>query len=327
MTREKLINFLLTIDRQHVSDLIDIITDFGKGRAALNSTVKDVLLFAKESNRSFTRKDINLLLTEFQKYGGNTFINTIRSKDNLVSYNEILNDVFERLITNKNQSSNKEKERKIVQTLFSDNWESMSFPERYEKSTNKTNIILKNITGEAINNGRINLALKFMAKNNPAGMLASLALDASAPALRITIPFVAQIAWLKMMYKICLDRQETKSVKISSNQDLIIVDADNKDVIMTLTEYTEPPEIENKFNSTSFSKFNQLLRNIPALATKLETTKSHIVSINIDPQKLTSARDGNGLRGMVHGINKDGHPGIVENARIFEADHLKQAVD
>ena len=118
MTREKLINFLLTIDRQHVSDLIDIITDFGKGRAALNSTVKDVLLFAKESNRSFTRKDINLLLTEFQKYGGNTFINTIRSKDNLFSYNEILNDVFEQLITNKINLPIKRKKGKLFKPYF-----------------------------------------------------------------------------------------------------------------------------------------------------------------------------------------------------------------
>lgn len=110
MTRQELVDFLLTVDKQHIIDLVDIITDFGKGRSTLNSTVKDVLILAKESNRNFTKDEINLLLIEFQKYGGNTFANTLRSKDDLVSYHEILNDVFELLIGNKNQLTNEEKE-------------------------------------------------------------------------------------------------------------------------------------------------------------------------------------------------------------------------
>ena len=80
--------------------MIDIITDFGKGRITLNSTVKNVLIFAKESNRPFTKKEIDLLLIEFQKYGGNTFANIVRNKENLVSYNEILNDVFNKNFNN-----------------------------------------------------------------------------------------------------------------------------------------------------------------------------------------------------------------------------------
>lgn len=47
MERQELVDFLLTVDKQHVSDLIDIITDFDKGRITLNSTVKNVLIFAK----------------------------------------------------------------------------------------------------------------------------------------------------------------------------------------------------------------------------------------------------------------------------------------
>ena len=81
MARQKLVDFLLTVDKHHVNDLVDILTDFSKGRGTLNATVKNVLISAKESNRSFTKKEINLLLIEFQKYGGNTFANAFRNKN------------------------------------------------------------------------------------------------------------------------------------------------------------------------------------------------------------------------------------------------------
>ena len=324
MTRQELVDFLLTVDKQHIIDLVDIITDFGKGRSTLNSTVKDVLILAKESNRNFTKDEINLLLIEFQKYGGNTFANTLRSKDDLVSYHEILNDVFELLIGNKNQLTNEEKEQKIIQTLFSTEWESIPFEDRYKKSIGIGKIISKNITDGIKNNSLINI----LTRGNPLGIIGSFALGGlSSPALRITIPFVVQISWLKMMKQNYWDKQEIESVKILSNQDLLITDAADKDVILSLTEYTEPPKIKNEFNESNISSFNQLFSNIPSLATKFETVKNQIVSINIDPRKLTLAKDGNGLRGMVHGVNKDGKFGVTENVRIFEANTLKQVIN
>ena len=324
MARQELVDFLLTVDKQHIIDLVDIITYFGKGRSTLNSTVKDVLILAKESNRNFTKDEINLLLIEFQKYGGNTFANTLRSKDDLVSYHEILNDVFELLIGNKNQLTNEEKEQKIIQTLFSTEWESIPFEDRYKKSIDIGKIISKNITDGIKNNSLINI----LTRGNPLGIIGSFALGGlSSPALRITIPFVVQISWLKMMKQNYWDKQEIESVKILSNQDLLITDAADKDVILSLTEYTEPPKIKNEFNESNISSFNQLFSNIPSLATKFETVKNQIVSINIDPRKLTLAKDGNGLRGMVHGVNKDGKFGVTENVRIFEANTLKQVIN
>ena len=130
-----------------------------------------------------------------------------------------------------------------------------------------------------------------------------------------------------MMKQNYWDKQEIESVKILSNQDLLITDAADKDVILSLTEYTEPPKIKNEFNESNISSFNQLFSNIPSLATKFETVKNQIVSINIDPRKLTLAKDGNGLRGMVHGVNKDGKFGVTENVRIFEANTLKQVIN
>lgn len=323
MARQELVDFLLTVDKQHIIDLVDIITNFGKGRSTLNSTVKDVLIFAKESNRNFTKNEIDLLLIEFQKYGGDTFANAIRSKDNLITYHEILNDVFELLIGNKNQLTNEEKEQKIIQTLFSTEWESIPFEDRYKKSIDIGKIISKNITGGIKNNSLINI----LTRGNPLGIIGSFALGISSPALRITIPFIVQISWLKMMKQNYWDKHEIESVKILSNQNLIIADAADEDVILSLTEYTEPPKIKNEFNESNISIFNQLFINIPPLATKFETIKNQIVSINIDPRKLTPAKDGNGLRGMVHGVNKDGKFGVTENVRIFEANTLKQVIN
>ena len=328
MARQELVDFLLTVNKQHIIDLVDIITNFGKGRSTLNSTVKDVLIFAKESNRNFTKDEINLLLIEFQKYGGNTFANAIRSKDNLITYHEILNDVFKLLIGDKNQLTNEEKEQKIIQTLFCNDWKSLSFQERYKKSEDIRKIISKDITREIKDGNFINITSRVLLSLNPlSGIIGNLALDLSSPALRVTVPCVIQIAWLKMMKQNYWDKQEIESVKILSNQDLLITDAADKDVILSLTEYTEPPKIKNEFNESNISSFNQLFSNIPSLATKFETVKNQIVSINIDPRKLTLAKDGNGLRGMVHGVNKDGKFGVTENVRIFEANTLKQVIN
>lgn len=329
MARQKLVDFLLTLDKQHVSDLVDILTDFGKGRGTLSATVKNVLISAKESNRPFIKKEIDLLLIEFQKYGGNTFANVFRNKNNLVSYHEILDDVFKLLLSvgDTSQFTDEEKERKIVQTLFSNKWESMPFPERYEKSVAMGKIIFKNVTDGVIGGGLINLGLKLFMRTNPITMPESLVTSIAGEATRITMPFVAQIAWLRMMKQNQQNKHETKPVKILSNQDLIVVGNDDNDAILSLTEYSEPPKIKNEFNSSNISIFSQLVSNFPTLANKLEMMRSHVVSINIDPRKLTPAKDGNGLRGMVHGYNENGHFGITENVRIFEADTLRQVVN
>lgn len=63
----ELVNFLSTVHKEHIDELIDILTDFGSGRIALNSTVKDILLHEKElSLCNYYCKDfIELIITEF----------------------------------------------------------------------------------------------------------------------------------------------------------------------------------------------------------------------------------------------------------------------
>ena len=110
----RLVDFLSNIDKSHIDELIDLLTDFGSGRIALNSAVKDVLLNEKELSlcNTYSKEFIELIITEFQLYAGNSLINQFRK--NLVSYEEILNDVHTILCNNSNQHSIQEKENYIL---------------------------------------------------------------------------------------------------------------------------------------------------------------------------------------------------------------------
>lgn len=327
MTKQELVNFLLTLDKQHINELVDILTDFSKGRMSLNSSVKDVLIYAKELNQPFTYHEINLLIQEFQEFGGNSIANVFRNQNNLVSYDEILNDVYSRITNCVDNSSEREKEKAIILKLIGENWQQVDFNIRYDKSLNFKYISQSIISG-AIGNNAVNTFIKFAATRvNPLVMGGSIVADTMSEAYRITIPFIVQIAWLKLKYGFYQTKKSTFPVIKESSTEVLLVD-DNQNPIVSLSEYVnELPSIKNTFNNSNISIFNQLLNNIPSLVTKYETVKNHIVSINIDPAKLTPAKDGNGLRGMVHGYNKNGHFGIVENVRIFEADTLKQVVN
>ena len=80
------------------------------------------------------------LLIEFQKYGGNTFANTLRSKDDLVSYHEILNDVFELLTGNKNQLINN-----YVFELLTKNKNQLSNEEKGQKLFEHYSVMIGNL--------------------------------------------------------------------------------------------------------------------------------------------------------------------------------------
>ena len=49
MRQDELVDFLSSLDKKYVDSLIDIITDNGAGRVALDSAVKDFLVSEKNS--------------------------------------------------------------------------------------------------------------------------------------------------------------------------------------------------------------------------------------------------------------------------------------
>ena len=44
MTQGELVNFLSKLDKEYIDSLIDVITDNGNGRVALDSAIKDFLI-------------------------------------------------------------------------------------------------------------------------------------------------------------------------------------------------------------------------------------------------------------------------------------------
>jgi len=73
--------------------LADLITDFGKGRVALDGSVKSQILACKERSRL---QDISELLAgEISAFGGNTLVNAVRKGG--VSYQELASDVAKQL--------------------------------------------------------------------------------------------------------------------------------------------------------------------------------------------------------------------------------------
>lgn len=58
-----------------------------------------------------------------------------------------------------------------------------------------------------------------------------------------------------------------------------------------------------------------------------DTSNKNYAVVNIALDKLTPAKDGDGIRGMVHGYNQDGHFGITENVRLYDTKGLDNFVN
>lgn len=212
---QKLLARLIKTNARYIDPLVDIITDYGNGRFALNSSIKNKLIEAKNSlkDNRYDEYLLSLLIKELQEFGGHSAVNVARRLIgyDLISYEKIVADVFKKL--NGQNAKNKnliEKEKEIALALFGENWLILPFKERHERS-----ISSKVLLGQF----KISDALSI---NNSTGAIAGLtaaasaALFTSARALggtaalgltvnstmsesyRITIPFVAQMGWISL---------------------------------------------------------------------------------------------------------------------------------
>lgn len=289
----RLVDFLSNIDKSHIDELIDLLTDFGSGRIALNSTVKDVLLNEKELSlcNTYSKEFIELIITEFQLYAGNSLINLIRK--NLVSYEETLNYVYTILCDNSNQHSIQEKENYILKELLGNEIENSTFEYRLKKGQDKGKILKANIK-----NGFLS---RIIAKspNNYAGIISSF----SSESYRIMIPFILQISWLKMKYGFYAS---THPIKVNNKSQMPCYSIHHK----------------KKVNKESISGLNHLLNTVPDLLIIKELSGNSYAKINVPLEKLANAKDGDGLRAIILG-NK----GISENARIYSPEKLQNLVN
>jgi len=209
--------FLKNIQASHIDYLVDVLTDNGGTRIALPAAIKD-LLHSEKEDKKYTEKSLRHLLHEFQNYGGHSIGNICRNILNKEppSYAEILTDVHKKL--NGTDSKNKptqQKEREIVFGLFGNEWETLPDHTRWERCTE-----LQVLSGFFNMNKNLNFDEKgavigFSSVASAAVLIArgvksikafsipgaiGLAAQSMGEAYRITIPFTAHIAMLKMIY-------------------------------------------------------------------------------------------------------------------------------
>lgn len=146
------------------------------------------------------------------------------------------------------------------------------------------------------------LGRKILSRANPVAGLATTIFSFSTEAYRIMIPFILQISWLKMKYGF----YQTKYPVKSNNE----------------YEITHFHETKRKVDEKSISNLNHLLKVVPDLLIKRELSTQNYAIIDVPLKELTKAKDGDGLRAIIHG-NK----GIIENARIYEPETLQNLVN
>lgn len=340
--KQDLIDFLSKVDKKHVDELVDILTDFGSGRVALNSTVKDVLLKEKSKVVPYDSSAIELIVEEFYRYAGNSVLNQIIEH---TSYLKMINNIYLKytvffdlinltsntfdkknilnikqktdalskateIIKSIQTNSLHKKEVLILQTCLKNNYLSMSFKDRMDKCNNIYKEKLDSIPNPFI--------IKLLPSNQ------SWSLEADD---RIILPFVVQIAWLRAKYPAGKIHNTDAEYPLADNAQALLVNESN-DPIISIQPYTQQMDKKTeKLSSVNLSNLNQLLSNIPTALIKNETTNNNYAILNLSLDKLTSAKDGNGLRGMVHGYNQNGHFGITENVRIYTPNGLTNLVN
>lgn len=207
----EILKLLKKADSKHIDYLVDVLTDNGNGRVALSSSIKDLLL-SEKAEQNYSEAGLRHLLHELQEYGGHSLVNIFRSEP--LPYSELLTDVHKKLNgLNSKKKSDLQKEREIVLSLFGNDWRALEDHERWERCT-ETKVITGffkledtlnfDEKGLAIGLSTAASAAAFIAlRMFPATAIAStlgLASQSLGEAYRITIPFVAHIAMLKMLF-------------------------------------------------------------------------------------------------------------------------------
>lgn len=309
MTQGELVNFLSKLDKEYIDSLIDVITDNGNGRVALDSAIKDFLIAEKNSNPITHHKGtIEVLLNEFYQFGGNSIMNTIRGftdKLKSVDYDEILDDIYKQFITKNNKLSSKQKEQEILLLIFGKDWQKASF-EDVKNISVKLDIkfgIHSNTKTKKTTNTIAKVSTAFLTKLNPAIAAGDAIRQISSPALRVVIPFMIQLIWLKNKFQYSNTTSSTlQSIKkyntnISINQQ-------------------EPQKDSN------ISRATQLFSNASGIITSIELAKGNYLQCTVNPELLAKVKDNPELlRGVIVESGK-----ISEHAKFLKPENLQKIV-
>lgn len=333
-----------------VDALVDIITDFGGGRAGLDTDIKIKLVMARHDSgdKKYPLEMLQLLALELQQFGGHSVVNAARRWRNrpAVSYAEIVDDVYRKL--NGASDTNKiisQKEREIALALFGAEWNDLPFSERYERSTSirvlsglfdiKSAMSIGKtggITGlPAGASAALFVTANIGARFNPLGMLATVGLglhSAVSEAYRVTVPFIAQLGWIRLRQE---SQKRSGSPEASADAPVVPVHADSALTVQdntgaTLMKLSILSDIRvptgTEIPSEKIGALNPLLSNIPNLAALAEQQRGNYVlcSLPFDTLAKSASVEG-GVRGWVREGGR-----ITEQANLFSPDGLQSVL-
>ncbi|WP_429193411.1 hypothetical protein [Aeromonas salmonicida] len=345
---KKLLAQLRVADPQEVDVLVDVITDYGEGRTSLDADTKQRLVMARHHPKA-DRYPLELLQTlteELQAFGGNSAMNLARRVlgRSPVPYEEIVDDVYKKL--NGKSPENKpleRKEREIALALFGSQWRDLAVEQRLERCVNvkvlSGTFSLSEALGEessgwftglsASKSAALFGAASMSLRLNPLGMLATTGLSvhsATAEAYRITVPFVAQMGWIRLRQteparnKI-QPKGDASPLAAAADQDLVLSGEDGSK-LMGLSLFEQPPATSGRpLSADQVSSLNSLLSNVPGLAALAELTGSNYVLCSLPIETLTKSSQGDSLRAWV---TEGGR--IKEHAHLFGTDALQNVL-
>ncbi|WIF69397.1 hypothetical protein QN096_09745 [Metapseudomonas otitidis] len=292
--------------------LVDIITDFARGRAGLSADNKKALVQAKHASRStgYSDDQIQLLGHELQQFGGHSAMNFARRLlgKSAVSYAEVVNDVYQKLNGDpaKNESV-ANKEREIALALFGANWLELPPQERLERSTS-TKVLsglfkLKDALStskmgtvglSAANSAALFAVASASLRLNPIGIAATAGLSvnsAVSQAYRVTVPFVAQMGWIRLRQEMLSpstqpENQQRDDGKADAS-DLVLQDEKGGTLMKLSIIQRAPVGAGRAMSSDQVSALNPLLSNVPGLAALAELRQGNYVVCNLPLDALT----------------------------------------
>jgi uncharacterized protein YaaW (UPF0174 family) len=316
---DELFASLLSATPDEVGVLVDVITDFSRGRAGLDADVKKRLVQAKHSSRhnGYDQQQLELLGHELQQFGGHSAMNLARRflKKSAVPYAEIVNDVYQKLNgSNGTSKSVADKERQIALALFGADWSKLPPVDRFERATStkvltgrfKLKDALSLISGAAVGLSAANSAALFTVvtaglRLNPVGVAvtAGLGLHSSvAEAYRVTVPFVAQMGWIRLRRDAPAGLSSAPAHVVpaaASNSSDLVVRNDKGKTLLKLNALQRPPAgTYSPLPIDQISALNPLLANVPGLAALGEMSRGDYVVCSLPFETLAKNANNDG---------------------------------
>lgn len=316
-----LFNRIKAAEAEDIDDLVDIITDFGIGRAFMSTKDKELLVFAKNktyTEKRYTDKEIKVICEQLQSFSGNTVMNWGRKlfSESFLSYKEIIADAIDKLhpdIKRKiKSSSNNTKviDASLAEAIFGSNWLELGFKKRYEASLRAIDSVstLAGLYPEN-NIGRTLLKSVFSGVGDMIGN--------GTPT--ISVPFIAQMGYI-----------ELKRIKVLESAKLPRI----TQRMQTLDEAINNPQpinwtkgIKNNYahkkqvnlDENSINTFSQLFSNLPSAATAKEAGNTHLMLSNLSFEELTKVKGtADAARGFKHGAK-----GIDKHIKLTKPQGLR----